>query len=302
MRALKYLLVVSLAAGLVACSDDGAVSDSTPLVDAPVTNPDGGTDGPVVYPDGPLPPDAGPAAALQVVIDKLTLPKSNTDYAKDLDGNGTKDNQLGGILGVMNTLGIDMQTDLDNQINSGALSLLFEVFADSIADATDAKLQFHLGAPLPTANEYGIATASPPNLVLDGAIVGGHYDGGPGTFTIPVPLGTTVMLNLEKAYVSADVTSGGMTNGLINGAIPSNDVDQTLIPAIAQLMTDGMSQMPLLATFDANKDGTISADELRNNALLKLALAPDVDTDGDQKADALSVGMAFTAKACTIKK
>ena len=51
-----------------------------------------------------------------------------------------------------------------------------------------------------------------------------------------------------------------------------------------------------------NSDGKITADEIRNNALLKPLLAPDVDTDKDGKPDALSIGFGFTAVTCSINK
>lgn len=302
MRAPKLLLVLGLAVALVACSDDGGVTDSTTLTDGPLL-PDAGGDGPAPILDGPVKLDSGQAAALQTVVDKLTLPKSDQEYARDLDNNGTKDNRLGGILAIMGTLGFDTQGELDTQVSSGALTLLFEVFATSLTDDQAAKMQFHMGSPLATAGEYGIAIGSPENVVLDGAITGGNFQGGPGNFQVPIPMGIqTVVLSLTKAHLTTDLSASGMQNGVLNGAIPWTDVDQKLIPSIAQMMTDALTQEPLLASFDTDKDGTITADEVRNNLLLKMLLAPDVDTDGDQKADAMSVGMAFTSKACTIVK
>jgi len=318
MHALKMVLLVTLSLGLLAaCSDDTVATDGKPLVDGPPPA-DSGPDGPITNPDqGDT--DGGPTAALQTVVNKLLLPMSAADYAFDIDQDGNPDNAMGGILGALVGAGLFTQQDMDDQINNGFLLLLFELFAASLTDDLAASVQFHMGADLdsdPSDNflgseEFAIAAASPPNVSMGAKLTGGKLDGGPGDFQIPIPMGvTSIVVNLKQSHLTGDVSSGGIANGQINGAMPWTDVDQQLIPAIAD-MTDATykSSTTPQATkdmikflLDLNQDGTVTADEIRNSPLLKIILKPDLDLDKDGTKDAMSVGLGFTAVSCIIKK
>lgn len=309
---LPFALAASLLLGLVACSDDTAVDtpDAKVYQDAPSGHDDGGVDDGAIADQTPPQPDAGVAALLTTVVDKLLLPTKAGAYAIDIDGNGTKDNALGAILAALSGV-FQLQKEVDGQLDSGALLLLFEVYAASLTTDPKAKVQFHLGADLdsdPTDNfsgteEFGLDSASPADLKLAAAITSGALKGGPGDFVVPVPMGLTpTIVTLKKAQLKADLSSTGMQNGQINGAIPWTDVENKLIPAIAQMLTQSAKSNPTIANlFDANKDGTITATEVKNNLLIKLVLKPDLDLDSDGTKDALSAGLGFTATTCTIK-
>jgi hypothetical protein len=301
---------VCLAVTLVgACSDDsGTTSDGPVITDGPLS-PDGGGGGDsIIVPDGPEPDASGPAAALQSVVDTLTFPKNQNEYSVDLDGDGDKDNRIGEINAILIPAGIDLQQEIDSVLKSAALIILFELFAQSLTDDPKATLQYHEGSKLPVVNTYAITINSPPNIVLDSKITGGKLEGGPGEFIIPLPLDNPpINVTIKKTQLKADVSSSGMANGQINGAIPWDDVDQKLIPAIASMANAALPTQPLLKLLDTNGDGTITADDIRNSSLLKDILAPDVDLDGngkddDKPADGLSVGVAFTAASCTIQR
>ena len=116
MRALLSLLVILVAVAFVACSDDGTTTTDGPIIsDGPIQPDIGPNEGGVPPPDGPPAPDTGTAAALQTVVDSLTLPTSASQYAVDLDGNGSPDNQLGKIIGALKTAGFDNQAEIDAQ-------------------------------------------------------------------------------------------------------------------------------------------------------------------------------------------
>ena len=196
--------------------------------------------------------------------------------------------------------------------------MLFELFAASLTDDPAAKVQFHIGSDLdsdPSDNfsgseEFSIAAASPPNVEMAAKLAAGKLDGGPGDFQVPIPMGiSSTVVDLKQSRIAGDVSAAGIANGQISGAIPWTDVDQKLIPAIAD-MTDATyksSTTPqgtkdiINLLLDLDHDGTVTADEIRNSGLLKIILKPDLDLDKDGTKDAMSVGMGFTAVSCTIK-
>jgi hypothetical protein len=324
MRNLSFVLALVGVCGLLAaCSDDSTPTDAIILSDGPGL-PDAGPDGPL--PDQGPPPDqkvtdGRVSGLLGTVVNKLTLPAAATDFEKDIDGDGTKENRLGEImfgLSALKNAGLDLQAELDYQLAGGTLLLLFEVFATSLADDAAIKLQFHQGHDPdgdPSNNFTGtavlnIAAGSDPNIKLDGKITGGKMEAGPGNFVIPIPMGIqTLDLTLNYATVVGDVSSTGILSGQLNGAIPWSDVDQKMIPAIATML-DTLVQNPstpsgtkdtILLFFDGNGDGSISDDEIRNSALLKIVLQPDLDMNQDGTKDHLSAGMGFTSVSCTIQ-
>ncbi len=323
MRVIRSLLALSLVFGLSAfgCSDDTGQTQLDAQVGDDLNKvEDGGT--PDTSADQMVKADAGPPALLTVVINKLTLPADATEFTADLDGDGTKENKFGGINAALVGAGFGLQSDLDMQINDGIIILLFEVFAKALTADPAMSMQFHQGYDTDNdakdnfsgSETFGLAVTSPSNLILNGAITGGNMDVGPGNLTIPVPMGaTSLMVDLKKGLVTGDVSSTGMTNGQINGAIPDADVDKKIIPAMATLVDTYYNSSQITPTvktllkglFDTlpkgNPDGKITADEIRNS-LLKPFLAPDVDTDKDGKPDALSIGLGFTAVTCSINK
>jgi hypothetical protein len=320
MRVIRCLLALSLVFALSAfgCSDDTGQTQLDAQVGDDIGQVyDGAPDAPVV--DQMVKADAGPPALLTVVINKLTMPADSSEFTADLDGDGTKENKFGGINAALVGAGFGLQADLDLQIADGIIILLFEIFAKALTADPVMSLQFHQGYDTDNdakdnfsgSEKFGLAVTSPSNLILNGAITAGNMNVGPGNLTIPIPMGaTSLMVDLKNGLVIGDVSGTGMTNGQINGAIPDKDVDQKIIPAMATLVdsyynsaqTPAAMKLILKGLFDGDADGAITADEIRNNGLLKPLLAPDVDTDKDGTKDALSVGFGFTAVTCEINK
>ena len=241
-------------------------------------------------------------------------------FAVDLDNNGKKDNQLGAIMGALAAFipaANSPQTQIDAQIKQATFILLFDVLAKSIVNATAMTLKMYLGADLDSnatdnfsgTEEFGISSSSPTGLSMPGKITSGVMQAGPGTMTIPIPLGTIpTNVALKKAQATGTLTSTGLAGGQINGAIPWTDVNTKLIPAMASMLdseykstTDTTVKNLLKTLFDPNGDGTITAKEITGNLLIGILIKADVDTTGDKKMDAMSVGMGFTSVSCKIK-
>ncbi len=294
--------------GSAACAsggDGGGTPDTFVPKDGAIPTPDGG-----VLPDSITLPDAGSATALQAVMNKLLVPKSGGEYAWTFGGTAPK-NKLGGIIGavLLAAPNVDLQSQVDGQIDNGSLIMLFDLLADSLQNASAMNIVMAQGTDLdnnPADNfsgseEFSVAGAGSSTIKVAGAITNGHLVAD-GDVTVAIPVGSTPMvLTLKSGHVEADVSSSGMVNGQINGAIPMNQVNSTLLPAIATLMNDPTLDPTVKTLFDANKDGTITAQELQSNILIAFLLTPDVDTDGQNGPDALSIGLGFTAVPCKIQ-
>jgi hypothetical protein len=319
-----------LALALVACSDSSTntQSDSKTGKDSAVdskTTGEGTAPGEALVdttasPDTLSPDSVKSPSALQVVVNSLTLPKAATEYAVDLDGNGKNDNQLGAVLGALAVVvptGMDFQTGLDAQLSAGAFLLLYDVLAKSIVNDSGMKVIFYLGADedgnasdnFSGSETLGLSPSNPSTpLSLSGAITSSSMKV-TGSLSIPVPMGTSsTTVTLKKAQLTGKLSSSGITSGQINGAIPQTEMDNKLLPAMATMLhstyktTTDTTLKNLLKTFDTDGDGTIDGSDLKSNLLVGIFIKADVDTDGDKKADSMSVGLAFTAVTCTIDK
>jgi len=273
--------------------------------------PDGGAD--AMAADGPLP------VALQTVVSALTLPTSGDEYAVDLDKNGSVDNRVGVVLAALVAVNpnLNLQKDLDQQLAEGKILVLQETRARGLSQASTAVLQTLVGKDSdgdPSNNFSGSAVlveeATGPALA--GEIDAGKLDVGPGELTTPVPVGVaSVVVKLVSARAWAHISSAGMTDGVVVGAVPMNDISTTLLPALAveldrqyhAAQTTPAGKKALQDVFDLDKDGTITEQELRTNPIIAALIStPDVDTDSDGKLDAFSIGFGFTSVPCTITK
>jgi hypothetical protein len=291
-------------AGTAACAGGG---DGGPLPDTFVPGTDGGP-----QPDSAPKADTGTpsASALQAVMNKLLMPKGAGDYGYNFGGSTPK-NKLGGIIGAVLTVAptVDLQTQIDSQINDGSLILLFDVLAKSLQNASPMQIVMTQGTDLDSnaadnfsgSEEFSVSATGPGIIKVNGTIANGRLSAD-GEVTMAIPLGlTSTVLTLKSGHVEADLSPSGMLNGQVNGAIPMDQVNNALIPGIAQLMNDPTLDPLIKGLFDADKDGTITAVELQTNILIAFLLTPDVDTDGQNGPDALSIGLGFTAVPCKIQ-
>lgn len=299
-----------------ACAGGGAASDARPRPERKISATDGSSHS----------ADAGRPSLLHTVVSKIILPTRPQDYAADLDGNGTADNQLGAIQAAISSLQLgsyDFQGNLDRVLAEGSFLLLFELLGRSLTDDAKVTLDAAIGVELdvppdPSDNfsgsePFAVSSNSPPGLSLDGVITGARLSAGPGTVVMPLPSHAGTLpktVSLQHAQATADVSTGGLQNGRLRGGVPWEEVDRKFIPMIAKEATARLQDPStaqniknvLTVAFDSNKDGTISSDEIRQCELLKLVLKPDVDLDGDKTPESLSVGLAFTAVPCQIRR
>jgi hypothetical protein len=303
----SFLASITLSASLIACGggDDG----------------DGNTDDVVVEGD-PHP----------YVIDTI----STDSEGEDVDGDGTKDNQLGQVIATLESeaVGIPVSATLTSAVDEGSIILLADMTTTNFTDATGAGFTIFIG------DNPGTAPCTDPE---DPATCRQHLDGSttfdikadsptdgtvPGSFSSSGFFGDDGLLNLQIALAEGSdpinvrlvnaiarlqqIDETGIMEGTIAGAIPEEDINGEILPAVVDLVaglveTDcapdagGCNCMAdsggdvALGFFDADDDCAVTLEEIQNNALIGSLLAPETDTDGDGTKDALSMGVGITA-------
>ncbi|HKE19551.1 MAG TPA: hypothetical protein VKB80_31960 [Kofleriaceae bacterium] len=261
MRLVKSPLFILLACGalsLAACGgggdDDDTSGDQGGNTDDGSSSDDGaaddGGDAATVNPDG---------VDNTYVIDSVVVPANANeaqDVALDIDGNGTKDNKLGGLLGSLSSFVGDIQSLVEEQVAKGGIILLANVKATDLTAASGVGLYVYLGAnpnPAPCATpddtecglhlqgdgSFDIDPSSPTDAVVVGATAGGKFTGGPGSVTIQLSLSELadpLSLTLSNAKSEVSVSADGLSDGILGGALTIDSINNDLLPAVATVI------------------------------------------------------------------
>jgi hypothetical protein len=264
----------------------------------------------------------------QYAANTMTLPTGPTQLAIDLNGDGMKDNRLGQIVGALTFAKIDAQSTTQLAVTKGSAVLLFdEVSTDATQQsAKNAGAQFVSGVKTmmpPNFDGHDTFVASGTPAQFYGNITAGTFTSDspvttttPVSFTLSLPLvegQDPLVLPITAGYITftADA-SGKITGGQLNGGVKKSDIDGSIVPTVAALLTAQIKADPAnttLASFDSNKDGTVTAAEVAANPTISPFLAPDVqlfDSTGayapnkaNTTKDSLSIGIGFTAVKAT---
>jgi hypothetical protein len=264
------------------------------------------------------------------VSNKLLWPTTGSQaqtYALDIDGDSHPDNLFGRALATLGALspGLDLQSTVDQVINAGQVVMLHAVQTGSPGASWSVfNGQRTLSPPkFDGSDQFALDPAAPTDSVVTGSMTNSHFAGGPGTARVQIiVLGVPVQVDLIGVRIEADVSKTGCTNGKLGGGITDSQFQATVLPALAaglnQIIASdkgcpvacGTPANILLQALDADKNGTITVEELQNNILLKAAISPDLDLlDASGKfsprqdgvKDSLSVGLGFTCVPATFK-
>jgi hypothetical protein len=206
------------------------------------------------------------------VVDDVRMPLDGTQveqYGFDQDGDGTVDNNAGNVFSAISMA-----------LGDGPTAAWREQL--------DARLVYSLGMVLQVERCDGgeqrvtlIGGEAPLGAIFD--FVGGADEG-----WYPVD-----DLRIEIAEDGSGLT------GKIGGTLAPGYEDtfaDTLLPLVQSLRDSADEDMSSIGeTFDENRDGTVTMAELRASSLFQTLMYADVDTDGDDTADAMSIGIAFHA-------
>ena len=264
---------------------------------------------------------------------------ASTELGFDLDGDSTVDNQFGSVMvALFQASGsgpLDPQALVDEAILRGDLIALADIQAgEDIADDGSARFALYEGsAPTPapctvqtdllTCGQHldgnGSFTASGSATGAEGEIGGTTLTADGGAFNVPFPfLGAIPSVGAIEVRVSlAGVSATGFGGASkIGGAIPEAEIDTVIVPSLqvwaaaivaedcaldcsgCTCVADSLGGT-LADLFDDDASCTITMSDLEASSLLDTLLRPDVDTDGDTVADAMSFGVGVSAVAAT---
>jgi hypothetical protein len=274
-------------------------------------------------------PDVLPTTGIQYhfVTNKLLLPTTQEQtqaFALNVDGDPQQhpDNKFGEMLTLLTSAapGLELQSNLDQAINTGQLILLHVVKADNSQNDPSVSWSIFLGQTAQAAPSFGgsdklvLNPAAPTNTPIVGSLTNGHFTGGQGSARVKMfLLGQPVEVNLIGVRIEADLSAQGCINGKLGGGLTVDEFRGKLLPAIAEginqiIKTDSAVAKTLRQAFDSDQNGTITTQELENNPLLMLAISPDLDLldasgkfspNQDSVKDSYSVGLGFTCVPAT---
>ena len=264
----------------------------------------------------------------QYAANTMTLPTGPTQLAIDLNGDGMKDNRLGQIVGALSFANINAQVTTQASVTSGKAVLLFEEQSTDASqqNAKNAGTRFSVGAkttmpPKFDGSDTFMAEGTPSQFF--GNISAGTFTADspvtattPIQFTLSLPLvegQDPLVLPITAGYITYNVSATGVvTGGQMNGGVTKKDIDESIIPTVAALLTAQIKAAPsnmTLASFDTDHNGVVTAAEVAANPTVSPFLAPDIqlfDAAGnyhpnkDNKTkDSLSIGVGFTAVKAT---
>ncbi len=199
--------------------------------------------------------DAVPGGHLHLVIDKVTLPASNTEarmLGLDLNGDAAVDNNLGMIIATFRGMGLDSRPMMDKLVDTGATIRLGDVVAPTFPSSMTATFALYEGQnPMPPAcssaqdttcrhhltgsGSFSLAP-SPVEPPLSGTLIDGDLVAGPGHATITLVIADslpfTVTLLGARVQLTATFGSPATATGRLGGAISKADIDTVVIPAM----------------------------------------------------------------------
>jgi hypothetical protein len=207
------------------------------------------------------PPAGSPKA--QYVVSKLLIPTSRMTFGMDLNGDGTKDNQLGNILGTLKSQGLDTQASVDVAVSTGEVVILLDELSIDPTFSADsgAQADVFIGNSLPMGSMLDVTgkgmftvNTAPGKGTFLGRIANSVFNSNsPVTAKVPVqatlalPLvmgGMPVQLSVTAAHLQFTRSGTGLMMGQLNGAVSNTDVQNTIIPSVAKVLDDRVTKDP----------------------------------------------------------
>jgi hypothetical protein len=234
-------------------------------------------------------------------LDAIEFPTSHEqalDFGGDLDGDGTPDNQLGSVFGNL-AAQHNINEHAFDIIAGGVIATSLEITADDPLNDSTVGVRY-LGTP------------DSPFVELGGKLSDGWFrsnrtatTNAPGEADLLLPVFDDADPTLIHAVgVELELipdTAGGYT-AHVHGVIPrapaavNREFMAKVYQGIVQMIASEPSEHRVFTSiFDADKDGTISFDEVLDNSLLTSLLAPDVSFDG---AQSIAVGFRAHFRPC----
>jgi hypothetical protein len=240
----------------------------------------------------------------------------------DGDAQQTLDNKFGNLFTLLTSAvkGIEIQSTLDQAVNTGQVVTLHMVKADDPMNDPSVSWSIFLGQKNQSvpkfdgSDKFTLDSAVPVNSPIIGSLTKGHFTGGPGMARVQMfMMGQLIEVNLIGVRLEADLSAKGCANGKLGGGVTVDEFRAKLLPSIAAglnqiVKTDKTVANTLLPVFDSDQNGTVTTQEIENNPMLMLAISPDLDLldasgkfdpNQDGVKDSYSVGLGFTCVPAT---
>lgn len=217
------------------------------------------------------------------VVDAIDVPMNNTtarEYADDLDGNKTRDNQLGSVLSSLSGNG-NLTTHGPDMIAAGSIASSVEIVAHDLENDPIVSVLYR-GAP----GEAAIA--------VGGSLEAGTFRSN-RTATTEVPGSATLHLPVFVDADPATIELGGMEidlvtdghggfDGWVRGVVDPDEAKHAAYLGAAQMIdADPNGHMFFMRIFDTTpRDWKMSEEEFTNNSLTESLFSPDVTYRGHE--------------------
>lgn len=280
---------------------------------------------PAPTPTAVVQPDTGVQHTF--VTNRLIIPTTpaQTDlFALNVDGDPKKrgDNKFGDLLTLLVSAApnLELQASLDQAVTAGQLVSLHVVKTDDLLNDPSVAWSLFLGKTTQSppkfdgSDKFTLLSTASTDAPIVGSLANGHFTGGPGMAQVQMfLLGQLVEVDLIGVRLEADLSAKGCTDGKLGGGVTAEEFRGKLLPGIADglnqiILADKNAANALLKVFDSDNNGTLTTKEIEGNALLKIAISPDLDLldasgkfhpNQDGVNDSYSIGLGFTCVPAT---
>ncbi|NVB80221.1 MAG: hypothetical protein HOV81_17640 [Kofleriaceae bacterium] len=230
------------------------------------------------------------------VVEKIQLPMTNTfarEWAEDLNGDHTGDNQLGMVIGTLATQG-DVTEYGDQMVEAGAIASSVIITADDFTNDPTVSV-LYLGADGDTGIEVGGSLENgvfTPNRTRETSV--------PGAASLHLPVFVSADPSIIPAIgleIELTADGAGGFDAELHGLVPHDQVVTAAYAGISQMLAEEPREhVGMLSILDSSpRDGVVMREEFAQTDLIKALLAPDVTYRGQET---LSLGFRVHLRAC----
>lgn len=187
--------------------------------------------------------------AYHYVVQRVGLPETAghaQSLVRDIDGDGTKENELGHFFAAINTMAIShgCQQTVNSAFKQGKSLLLLQVQLSQEPLDSKIKLVQRMGQDLdgdPSNNFSGKAKLQPSpkgqQAALDGTLTAGALLAGRGPAILPLaPGGEARVVALGRGQLEGQATPDGLASGALSGGVPWDQFKLLLLPQLATVI------------------------------------------------------------------
>jgi hypothetical protein len=225
------------------------------------------------------------------VVDSIRLPFNNTEARElgaDLDGDRAVDNQLGMVIGTLNTNSGNITTHGDEMISAGALLSSVELVADDFANDDTVALRY-LGADGDGADLIG------------GSLGNGSFvtaTTGAGAVHLPVFVDSDPIV-IPLVHMRAKLTPDGRGgfDATVQGAVDHQVALDAAFKSVNEMFENRPGDHVVFFRLidQLPQDFIVTQEEFEKNSLIAALLTPDITRDGDKL---LSLGFRVHLSPC----